>query len=342
MRGASNLQPKFYQGFADYLTDVVVQYKKQYGVEFQYLEPVNEPEKAWKKGGTQEGCAFTQQEFARLIPIVSDTMARKNISAKLVAMDGLPTASASYFFLSPGSVTSKLAMFHVHGYEAALRTSGFRYPAMEYTRAAAVAAQFGKELWLSEWGPDQAKGNDMGLALYMSRIIVQAVNLMRASAFCFWQPVDSTPEWALIHMSWDPKKPSNISVNKRFVALQQFSQLVPKGSVPVSLASPLVCFYCTVAFYDPCRKRLSIFVVNQQATDTPITVNVVGFKKAVGGVPTAFTLYRTSATENIAVVPNSNRALTQPLQFTAKAQSLSTLVVTNVNSRKTAHNVCKA
>jgi len=67
VRGASNLQPKYYQGFADYLVDIVAQYKSRWGLEFQYLEPVNEPEKGWKKGGPQEGCAFTQQEFARLI-----------------------------------------------------------------------------------------------------------------------------------------------------------------------------------------------------------------------------------------------------------------------------------
>jgi len=141
-------------------------------------------------------------------------------------------------------------------------------------------------------------------------------------------------------MSWDPKKPSNISASKKFVAFQQFTQFIPQGKIPIGLQSPLVCFYCTAAFFDPCGKRLTIVVVNQQPTDKAISVTVQGFKKAVGGSYCLYA-YRTSATESIAVVPNGNKALSAPLQSTAKAQSLSTFVVTNVNSRKTSHNVCK-
>jgi len=87
-------------------------------------------------------------------------MTRKGVTSNLLRWTDSPRPPL--LISSPRFRHNAIRMFHVHGYESAIRTSGFRYPAMEYSRAAAVASQLGKGLWLSEWGPDQAKGMTWG------------------------------------------------------------------------------------------------------------------------------------------------------------------------------------
>ena len=40
---------------------------------------------------------------------------------------------------------------------------------------------------MSEWGPLQVQGDAMDLALYMARRIVEFVNILKVSAFAYWQ-----------------------------------------------------------------------------------------------------------------------------------------------------------
>jgi len=164
---------------------------------------------------------------------------------------------------------------------------------MEYTRAAAAAATFSKELHMTEWGPDGCEGTDLGLALYMSRIIATSVNVMKASSWSYWQPIDIEKKWTLIEMSWNASAPFKYNLTKRYNALRQWTNLVPPGSIPITLQSPNYCFYCTAAFYIPCKKQVVLFAVNQQSKDYPRSFNQ---RVSEGGSehPISFALYRTS------------------------------------------------
>ena len=41
--------------------------------------------------------------------------------------------------------------------------------------------------WVSEWGPLAVSGRDLEVALYMVRTIIEAINIMGASAWVYWQ-----------------------------------------------------------------------------------------------------------------------------------------------------------
>jgi len=92
----------FFFFFFGLTSDVVNQFKTTWKITFNYLEPVNEPDTAWKKGNLQEGCAYSQAEYASLIPVVAATLKKKGLtSTKLVGIDGTSTATALYTFASP-------------------------------------------------------------------------------------------------------------------------------------------------------------------------------------------------------------------------------------------------
>lgn len=329
--GQSNLKEDSYQAFAEYLADVVNKYKSQWGVKFRFLEAFNEPEKTWKKGNTQEGCAFTQPEYAKLIPRLAVALKKRGLTTGLVGSDGLPTASTTYNWMSPGRVSSQLAQFHVHGYQSTLNTAKYQYFGMEFSRVAAMASAYQRELWMTAWGPDGAQGSDLGIALYMTRIIASTVNIMKATSWSYWQPIDSDPQWTLIQIPWDPKIRFSMALTKKFYALQQFTKLAPQGSVPIFIQSSNVCFYCITAFYNHCKRQAVVFVTNQRAANVSLTVRMAGFLRAKESLGHTFSLYRTSASENFALVRKvTDNAKLGIITMNAQAQSLSSVVVSNV------------
>lgn len=314
-------------------TDVIGQFQTNWKLTFNFVEPVNEPDTAWRKGGTQEGCSYTQKEYASLVPLVAASLRKRGLTGtQLVGVDATSTATATYTFTSPPSLVKSLASIHVHAYQSSSKNKNYRYWAMDYTRAAAVASSFGKELHMSEWGPDGADGSDLGLALYMSRIIATSVNVMKASSWSYWQPIDLEKKWTLIELSWTNAIPFRYNLTKKYHALRQWTNLVPPGSIPVALQSPSYCFYCTTAFYIPCKKQLVFFAVNQQSKDYPLSVVLDGFKKSKSSDPFEFALYRTSADETFAKVRSTSAASAKSVNVVARAQSLSTVVVSNIVS----------
>lgn len=83
-----NLRPDCFEKFADYLTEVLQHYTTAHGIEWDNLEPVNEPrDGGWKKGGRQEGCSFPLPELQRFLPLVHASLQSKGIKAVMAATD---------------------------------------------------------------------------------------------------------------------------------------------------------------------------------------------------------------------------------------------------------------
>jgi O-glycosyl hydrolase len=68
-KSQDNLNPKYYEAFADYLTEVVLQYKK-WGLQFDTLAPFNEPCEGWwyidRNKAAQEGCNFSARSMDKV------------------------------------------------------------------------------------------------------------------------------------------------------------------------------------------------------------------------------------------------------------------------------------
>lgn len=72
-KGQDNLNPKYYEAFADYLTEVVLKYK-EWGLQFDTLAPFNEPSEGWwyidRNKAQQEGCNFSTKSMDKVFDLL--------------------------------------------------------------------------------------------------------------------------------------------------------------------------------------------------------------------------------------------------------------------------------
>jgi len=74
-----------------------------------------------------------------------------------------------------------------------------------------------------------------------------------------------------------------------------------------------------------------VFVTNQRPANVSVTIRLAGFQKASASLGHTFSLYRTSAVENFALVKrvvDGNKL--GSVRLNAQAQSLGSIVVSNV------------
>lgn len=326
------MKPQFFQAFADYLADVVERYARDpaWKVYFRYLEPFNEPEGRRRKGNNQEGCHYDTEEVSRLIPLVDEALRKRKLGTKVVAIDGVPEAVSWYAKSLPASTLKLLAHLAVHPYETTRNPTPIPRTAKQFRDVAQTARELKMDVWASEWGPNLGTGSDLGVSLYTARMIMESVNLMGANAFVYWQAIDEARDWSLINVQWGKKSAFPISFSKKYSVLKQFTRLVRPGSVNIPLDAPDGCQLNTVAFYNPCRHRLFIFAVNQEAVTRQVSLKLSGFTTAWKNVPVTSTVYRTSLSEDYQGYTGPNINLGKTVSLTAFGRSLVTLQITNV------------
>jgi hypothetical protein len=94
-----NYHWRFYEAYADYLTEVAMQFRDSWGITFNYLDPLNEPEDAWVKTGNQEGNAFDQVGQEEIVNRVGQSIAAKALTATSeAASDGFSEAGTNTSF----------------------------------------------------------------------------------------------------------------------------------------------------------------------------------------------------------------------------------------------------
>lgn len=200
-----------------------------------------------------------------------------------------------------------------------------------YAVARSFADKWNKETWVTEWGPMFAWGSDLGMSLYMARQIIESVNIMGASAWCYWQPIDSYFAWTLVNVSrWDVNAPLDYVFSKKYFILKQFSWNAGPGSYALNLNATSDCRHGVAAFYDLSKRSLSIFAVNQQPGNRSMVFNLQGYRQVVTTIPISTTHYRTSLLENFAQAAAPSADLSAPFQLDLLGRSFSTVVISNI------------
>jgi len=97
----SNMNPRFYGAFADYLTTVVARYPPPTppGTSTSdSLEPFNEArEGPWFAGYSQEGCHMSHEDIAAIIPLVHNSLKQKGLKTRLVGIDSWADLTVTAF-----------------------------------------------------------------------------------------------------------------------------------------------------------------------------------------------------------------------------------------------------
>ena len=264
--GGDNLQNGNYQRHARYLAIVAKFARDRWGVNFNYVEPFNEPRAWWwKSNGGQEGCHFDTATQKAVISYLRQELDSRGLQATgITASDENSVDDAiSTWSGFDGATQNLVSKVNTHGYSG---QAAYRGPNRGVLRAKVGT----KKLWQSEYGESDKSG------MTMADSIIRDINEMHASAWVYWQPFDSGG-WGLIQSN--PGDNWIGPANPKYFVMAQFSRHLKKGMTLLNSGDKN-----TVAAYDSVSKKLILISVNYNNAGQWISYDLSRFKSVVGGV----------------------------------------------------------
>ncbi|GAA0900066.1 MULTISPECIES: glycoside hydrolase [Streptomyces violaceusniger group] len=261
--GGNNLQSWNYRQFALYLATTARYAQDHWGVRFATVEAFNEPSSAWwKADGTQEGCHIDAAVQRTVLGhLRTELDARGLTGTRISASDETSYDLARTTWSSFDTATRALVdQVNVHGYQG----SGGRRDLLSADVRAA-----GKKLWNSETGDKDGTGLTLATNLCLD------FRWLHPTAWCYWQVMDPSAGWALIHYDPDTAQPG--AVQTKYYVLAQFTRHIRPGMRILETGSDHA-----VAAYDPGARRLVLVAVNPGAAQT-LTFDLSRFGQVTGG-----------------------------------------------------------
>lgn len=307
----SNLMPRYYGAFADYMADVAAHFSAQ-GYNITHISPVNEPNVSWN-GHDQEGSAWTIGEAASLARELDRALGERALNTGILLGEGdswecftgdkWATGGAPSHFWTPGddayigdlSHLSPLYCCHSYWTDTAWDTQ------RQWRSAVAqMAAGYGLEVWQSEWCmlgddipveefPGHASASDMDRALHMSKVIHNDFTVGGVSSWCYWVAMDTPYEnngnrWLMIYLN-----PSGDSVfdgegtfqpSANLWVLGNYSRFVRPGYRRVELSTVESKNFFGSAYLSPDGKRLVAVYTNMGSKPVILDTTLAGYNAA--------------------------------------------------------------
>ena len=312
--GSDNLKEDYFDDFADYLSEVALHFKKEWGITFRTVEPFNEPSAGWwKANGGQEGCGFKNNQTKMIVEL-----------GKALQKKGLfPETSVSA--ADETNIGDALNQFNKYSSEAL--SYMFQVNTHSYSggdnRAKLFNAAFAKDkkVWQSETGPLHKSG-DENIALWMAGVILADLRDMKASAWVDWQIGDPAENWRSLALNHSKQ---TFSPNARYYMHAAFSRYIRPGSRIIDSDNGN-----TLAALTP-EGALVLIVRNSGSSDAKYSFDLTAFDK----IGTSAKVYRFE-------LPGSLKALSdialsgKSLSMTAPGQTITTMVISGAEG-----GVCK-
>ena len=217
--GSDNLKEDYFDDFADYLSEVALHFKTEWGLTFRTVEPFNEPSAGWwKSNGGQEGCGFKNNQSKMIVELGKALKKKGLFPATSVSAADETSIKQAHDQLGnyTAEALSYLGQVNTHSY------SDGSYRKQLYNRAFSMD----KRLWQSETGP-LSKDGDEHIALWMANVIIQDLRDLKAEAWVDWQIADPAENWRSIKA--DHKK-QTFSYMPRYYMHAAFSRYIRPGS----------------------------------------------------------------------------------------------------------------
>ncbi|KAG6239264.1 Endo-beta-1 6-galactanase [Claviceps purpurea] len=240
-----NLQSWNYGQHAVYLATIEEHARRNWGIEFQSVEPFNEPSTAyWHSKGTQEGSHFEIRTMDSVVALLKTEMSKRGSRAWIAASDETSYDDAVHTWKGMQQTTKDAVQrINVHGYQGA---GGARDKLFD------LAQGSGKRLWNSEYGDGDATGKRMAQNMLLD------FTYLHPTAWVYWQAIDGGG-WGLIGGDNDGK--TLASANTKYFVLAQFARHIRPG-MTILRGSKTDASADTVAAYDAARKVLIIVAAN--------------------------------------------------------------------------------
>jgi O-glycosyl hydrolase len=335
-----NYRWNMYEPFADYLTEVTKHFRDSWGITFDLLDPLNEPDAAWwTKTTRQEGAHFDPDSQNELVNRVGQSLAAKGLTGTAIAAPDADTvANAASSFDSYSSAAKN--------YVSTITTHTYISSVADQVTLRNTAASANKRLWMSEFGSGEGAFGAPGQysdptkaqpAINLASQIVTDMTNLRPSAWVQWDGLESwemndkeNVSWGLIWGKYlDPAE--TYTVAKQYYGYGNFTKFIRPGHRIVASGDDN-----TLAAFDPVGKKLVLVAVNDATTARPLTYDLGKFD----GITTA-TPYRTSDTEtlaqlsNVGVSGNQLSVTLSPKSVTTFVMSGATAGLTRINDRDT-------
>ena len=303
--GSDNLKEDYFDDFADYLSEVALHFKTEWGLTFRTVEPFNEPSAGWwKSNGGQEGCGFKNNQ-SKMIVELGKALKKKGLFPE-TSVSAADETSIKQAHDQLGNYTSEalsyLGQVNTHSY------SDGSYRKQLYNRAFGL----NKRLWQSETGP-LSKSGDEHIALWMANVIIQDLRDMKAEAWVDWQIADPAENWRSIKA--DHKK-QTFSYMPRYYMHAAFSRYIRPGSRIIDSDNG-----STVAALRP-DGALVIVVRNSGSSDVKYNFDLTKFDKIGASAKVVrFELPGSLTPQSDIAVANKS------LSMTAKSNTVTTIVI---------------
>ena len=217
--GSDNLKEDYFDDFADYLSEVALHFKTEWGLTFRTVEPFNEPSAGWwKSNGGQEGCGFKNNQ-SKMIVELGKALKKKGLFPE-TSVSAADETSIKQAHDQLGNYTAEalsyLGQVNTHSY------SDGSYRKQLFNRAFGL----NKRLWQSETGP-LSKSGDEHIALWMANVIIQDLRDMHAEAWIDWQIGDPAENWRSLALNHSKQ---TFTPNARYYMHAAFSRYIRPGS----------------------------------------------------------------------------------------------------------------
>ncbi len=268
--GKDNLNPNYYEAFADYLIDVMKHFKEVEGIEFASIDPFNEPmTNYWGRNGGQEGCHFEMQSMSNFIKVLYPKLKESGLNTIISACDETAVSqqiSDVKHFKKDGSLNC-VGQVNTHTYKGTTP---------ECCKISALCAAEGIPLWMSEVGMG---GTGIQGNLNMAARLIRDMRYIEPVVWCDWQYIEeANDQWCLI--SGDFAKASYNRVNNYYVRNHITHYIKPGYTIITSTNDN------TLAASNPDRDELVLIIVNTDPNKAKYKIDL-GLYNHIGEPSTA-------------------------------------------------------
>lgn len=336
----NNLKDDYYDDFAEYFAEVCYHYEKEWGVDIQSVDAMNEPyTNYWKANSNkQEGCHFDQgNSQTKIILELQKSMDKRGLDDVIICgtdETSIDTQISSYNKLS-ADAKKALDRIDTHTYSGSKRSE-----------LKDLAVKEGKNLWMSEVDGGNTAGTNagqMGSALWLADRITLDMNELNSSAWIMWQVIDNHISQNGYNGNKDSGMPNinggfwgiavadhdknDIILTKKYYGFGQYTRYIRPGMTMLKSSRT------TLAAYDKENKQLVIVAYNTSGNKKDINFDLSGF----GTIGASAQVIRTSATENWANA-GTVKANGGSLSVSLPANSISTFIIDGVSGGESLEN----
>ena len=282
----NNLKENAYEAFAKYLADVTEHFAKEWGIRFQSISPMNEPNTSYWQAFSkkQEGCHFDPgpSQSRILVALANELKLRGLGDIRVSGTDetSIDTQTLSLTQLSDEAL-AVISRVDTHSYAGSGR---------EFLRSQTLLR--GKNLWMSEVDGGDTMGRnagEMGAALWLAGRITEDLNGLTPSAWILWQVIDSHicrngylgrqdtgmvntegGYWGTAVADHDREK---LILTMKYYALGQYTRYIRPGSRLIAVKGP------AVAAIDD-RQDLTLVLYNTEPEEQPVQIDLSAFGDA--------------------------------------------------------------